>query len=146
MRALQKLKQFVPWSKWTLQAVQCKTEKDFKKLCWQCFQETAKESGKDWKDISLEDIYRVLHAIRKKMPGALRKITLKQALDLKTRISGASDLFNVIYGILAVQPSLLLLFGMKRLFGKRAEFALKIHIVSLTARKLYKSPAKKRPR
>ena len=142
----EKLKQFVPWNQWTKKALKCKTEKEFKELCLQCFQETAKESGKDIKDISLEDVYRVLHAVRKRTPEVLRKITLKQALDLKTGISNTSDLFNVIYGVLAVQPSLLLLVGLKKVFGKRAEFALKIHIVSLIARALYKPPAEDAPK
>ena len=133
-----KLKKFVRWNKWTFRAFKCKTEEDFRRLCLQCFNEIAAESNKNWKDVSLEDLYRVLHKIRQKSPKMLRNMTLKQALNLKDGISKSSDLFNIIYGLIALQPSLLVLFGLKKAFGKRAEYGFKISLVQLIADEIYK--------
>ena len=133
-----KLQKFVRWNKWTFRAFKCKTEEDFRELCLQCFNEIAAESDKDWKDVSLEDLYRVLHKIRQKAPKMLRKMTLKQALNIKAGVSKSSDLFNIIYGLIALQPSLLVLFGLKKAFGKRAEYGFKISLVQLIADEIYK--------
>lgn len=131
-------KQFVHFNKWTLQAFKVKTDEDFKKLCLECVNEIAGQHKKDIKSLSLEDIYRVLHKIREKTPKILRKITLYQLIKLKDIGSKTSDAFYIIKGIsgLAVIP--LIYVGLKKIIGKRVEYAFKMYIVSLIANELYK--------
>ena len=131
-------KQFVHFNKWTRRAFKLKTDEDFNKLFLECVTEIADSHKKDIKSVSLEDIYRVLHNIRKKTPKMLRKITLYQVIKLKDITSTTSDAFYIIKGIsgLAVIP--LIYVGLKRIIGKRVEYAFKMYVVSVIANELYK--------
>ena len=131
-------KKFVCFNKYTLQAFKINSDEEFKKLCWKCVEETAKQNKKDIKSISLEDIYRVLHKIRKKFPKLLRRVTLNQFLNFKKTISVTGDIGNVIYFISYLTPLPLIYLGLKKMIGKRVEYAFKIYILSWVVQEIYK--------
>ena len=131
-------KKFVYFNRYTLQAFKINSDEEFKKLCWKCVEETAKQNKKDIKSISLEDIYRVLHKIRKKFPKLLRRITLNQFLNLKKTMSVAGDVGHIIYFISHLTPVPLIYLGLKKMIGKRVEYAFKIYILTWIAQEIYK--------
>ena len=131
-------KNFVRFNKYTVQAFKLNSDEEFKKLCWRCAEETAKENKKDIKEVSLEDVYRVLYRIRKKCPKLLRKITLYQIVKLKGITSSASNIFNVAYSIGGMTVVPIMYLGLKKIFGKKVEYAFKMYIVSLIVQAVYK--------
>lgn len=128
---------FVCVNKYTKRAFNLKTDKDFKKLCWECIGDIAGENKKDIKAVSLEDIYRVLDKIRKKTPKLLRRITLHQLMQLKEISSSAGNAYNIIYSISNLTPVPLVYTVLKNFFGKRIGYVVKIYIVSAIAKEIY---------
>ncbi len=131
-------KRFVHYNKYTLKAFKCTSDTQFQKLFWKCVNDTAHQNNKDIQDISLEDIYRTLHKIRQKMPKLFRKITLKQMTKIKKTGNIVSDIFNLIYGMSSLNIIPLIYVGLKKIFGIRVEYVIKIYIVSMIAQELYK--------
>ena len=131
-------KSFVYFNKYTLQAFKINSDEEFEKLCWKCVEEIAAQNKKDIKSISLEDVYQVLHKIRKRTPKLLRKVTLYQIIKLKEVSSSTSDTFNIIIGIARLTPIPLIYVGLKKIFGKRVGYAFKIYILTRIAQELYK--------
>ena len=138
---LQKFKsRFVHYNKYTFRAFKCKSDDQFREVFWECIDDTASANNKDKQDVSLEDIYRVLHRIRKKTPNLLRRITLKQLTTVKTTGNFISDFFGLIYGIAGVNIIPIVYVGLKKVFGKRVEYVFKIYLVSILAQEIYKPP------
>ena len=118
-------KSFVYFNKYTRQAFKTHSDEEFKRLCWKCVKETAKQNKKDIKSVSLEDIYRVLYKIRKKFPKLLRRITLNQFLKTKNTLSVAGDVSNVIWFISSLTHLPLIYVVLKKIIGKRSEYVFK---------------------
>ena len=135
-------KNFVCFNKYTLQAFKTHSDEEFKKLCWKCIEETAKQNKKDIKSISLEDIYRVLYKIRKKFPKLLRRVTLNQFLKMKNTLSLAGDASNVVWFISSLTPLPLIYAVVKKVIGKRAEYVFKIYLLTWIAQEIYKGEGK----
>ena len=131
-------RKFVRFNKYTAKAFKLKTDEDFKRLCLECMNEIAGENKKDIKSVSLDDIWRVLNKIRKKTPKLLRKITLYQIINLKNISSSMSNTFSFVHSILSLTPVPLMFVGLKKIFGKKVEYAFKIYIVSMIAEEIYK--------
>lgn len=131
-------KKFVQFNKYTLQAFKVQSDEEFKKLCWKCIEETAKQNKKDIKSISLEDIYRVLYKIRKKFPKILRRVTLNQFIKCQQSISLAGDAGNIIYFISHLTPVPLIYLGVKKAVGKKVEYAFKMYMLTWIAQEIYK--------
>jgi len=121
-----------------VQAFKISTDEEFKKLCWQCVDEIAKNHDKDIKSVSLEDIYRVLYRIRKKTPKLLRRITLHQIIKFKDISSKTGNIFNLITAIGYATPVPLMYVGLKKIIGNRVEYAFKMYIISLIAEEIYR--------
>ena len=132
------LKRFVSFNKYTAQAFKVSTDEEFKKLCWRCVSEIAKNNDKDIKSVSLEDIYRVLYKIRKRTPKLLRRITLNQIMKFKDISSKTGDTFNLVTAIGYATPVPLMYVGLKKIVGNRVEYAFKMYIISLIAEEIYK--------
>lgn len=132
------LKRFVYFNKYTAQAFKVSTDEEFKKLCWTCVDEIAKNNDKDIKSVSLEDIYRVLYQIRKRTPKLLRRITLHQIIKFKDISSTTGDTFNLITAIGYATPVPLMYVGLKKIVGNKVEYAFKMYIISLIAEEIYK--------
>ncbi len=130
-------KRFVCFNEYTLKAFKINKDSDFKHLCIECIDEIAKRNNKDIKSVSLEDIYRVLHKIRKRTPKLLRRITLYQIIKLKDIGSSAGNAFNIIYSISQLTPIPLMYVGLKKIFGKRIGYVVQIYIVSVIAKEIY---------
>ena len=131
-------KKFVHFNKWTKRAFKIKTDEDFNKLFLECVNEIAKSHKKDPRSISLEDLYRVLHKIRKKTPKILRRITLYQVIKLKNTASITGDILAVIKAISGLIVIPLMYVGLKRILGRRVEYAFKMYIVSVILNELYR--------
>ena len=131
-------KNFVQFNKYTLQAFKVQSDEEFKKLCWKCIEETAKQNKKDIKSISLEDIYRVLYKIRKKFPKILRRVTLNQFIKCQQSMSLAGDVSNIIYFISHLTPVPLIYLGVKKAIGKKVEYVFKMYILTWIAQEIYK--------
>ena len=136
------IRKFVYFNKYTLQAFKISSDEEFKTLCWKCVEETAKQNKKDIKSVSLEDIYRVLHKIRKKFPKILRRVTLSQFIKLQKTMSTAGDASNVVWFISNLTPVPLVYLSVKKLIGKRVEYAFKIYILTWIIQEIYKSDRK----
>ena len=142
-------KNIVGFNQFTRRALTVKTDEEFRKLCWECVQDMAKKNKKDMKEVSLEDLYRVLSKIRKKFPKVLRTVTLYQVLNAKESLSKTSDVFNVLYGIALSTGWPFVYVGLKqafeKAFGKQIEYAFKMYILTLITRELYRSPSSPSP-
>ena len=130
-------KKFVQFNRWTFRAFKVNSDEEFKKLCWQCAEETAKDNKKDIKEVSLEDIYTVLYKIRKRCPKLLRKITLYQVIKLKSISSSVSDAFSIIYSISGLTLVPIVYVGLKKIFGNKMEYAFKMYVFSLIFQSIY---------
>ena len=131
-------KNFVSFNKYTVQAFKTNSDEEFNKLCWKCIEETAKQNKKDIKSISLEDVYQVLYKIRKKFPKILRRVTLNQFVKLQKSMSLAGDASNLIYFVSHLTPLPLIYLGLKKIIGKKVEYAFKIYILTWMAQEIYK--------
>lgn len=129
-------KKFVNFNKYTKEAFLIKTDEDFNKLLFKYANEIAGENKKNIKSVSLEDIYRVVSKIRKKTPKFLRKITLFQIVNFKKIISDLFDIREIIK-IINLSPISLISLSLRKFFGKRIEYVLKIYIASLIFQELY---------
>ena len=123
-------------------AFKAKSDKDFKTLALDCWKETAKKHNKDIKDVSLEDLYRVLSRIRKLMPGFLKKITLNQFLKFMNGASKTGDVLSVIESM-TLNPLFLAKIGFKRVFGSRTSRIAKIYTIKKIADEIYKEDKRK---
>lgn len=137
------LKKFVYFNKYTAQAFKASTDEEFKKLCWKCVHEIAKNNDKDIRSVSLEDIYRVLYSIRKRTPKLLRRITLQQIIKFKDISSKTGGTYNFITGIACATPLPLIYVGLKKVIGSRVEYAFQMYIISLIAEEIYRKDRKR---
>ena len=107
------------FNKYTRRAIFLKTNEELEKYARQCIEEIAQENKKRWSSLSLDDIYRVLCAIRKKTPGLLRKITLEQMMKIYKTTDKAGYGFNLIWAFAHSSPMPLMYIPLKLTFGRK---------------------------
>ena len=119
-----------------------KSDKGFKTLLMNCFKEIARKHKKDIKDVSLEDIYRVVSRLRKLMPGFFKKVTLNQFLKFMKGASKAGDIISIIEAA-TLHPLFLAQIGLKRVFGTKIGRVATIYTIKKIANDIYGGDKKK---
>ncbi len=131
-------RKFKFFNQYTRRAFHLKTDEQLKEYSLKCIREIAKENKKEITSLSLDDVYRVLCKIRKKTPGLLRKITLKQVIQIVQTTDKAGYASNLIYALAYSTPLPLTYIPLKFFLGKKIKYVFVVWIVTLTACELYK--------
>ncbi len=131
------------FNKYVKKALSIKTDTEFKRHCINCFKQVAKEHQKDFSSISLDDIYRVLTKVRRIAPAVLRKVTVKQLLDIIRGVDRTSHFTSFIYALAGSKISMIY-FPIRMLYGKRLKYAIGTWSVTRIAYEIYGDKPRKR--